>query len=77
MAPEQWRNDDVSAATDQYALGIVIYTLVAGRVPFEAPTPYQLMSKHLNDCHCAGDNVPAGVGQGVPEMFSQRVPEVA
>ena len=36
MAPEQWRGQLQDAATDQYALGVVIYELLAGRLPFEA-----------------------------------------
>jgi serine/threonine-protein kinase len=49
MAPEQWRGDSVTPATDQYALGVMIYTIITGRLPFEAPTPYALMHKHLNE----------------------------
>jgi serine/threonine protein kinase len=49
MAPEQWRAEDVGPASDQYSLGIMTYVLVTGKVPFEAPTPYALMHKHLNE----------------------------
>lgn len=49
MAPEQWRAEDLTPAADQYALGVMTYALVTGRVPFEAPTPYALMHKHLNE----------------------------
>ncbi|MDZ4762900.1 MAG: protein kinase, partial [Chloroflexota bacterium] len=49
MSPEQWKGDPVSAASDIYALGGVIYEMVTGRALFEGTTPYALMSKHLND----------------------------
>ncbi|NDJ78687.1 MAG: protein kinase, partial [Chloroflexi bacterium] len=49
MSPEQWRAESPSAATDQYALGVMVYELVTGQQPFEAPTPYGLMHKHLNE----------------------------
>jgi serine/threonine-protein kinase len=49
MAPEQWRGESVTPATDQYALGVMTYSMVTGKLPFEAPTPYALMHKHLNE----------------------------
>jgi serine/threonine protein kinase/uncharacterized protein YgiM (DUF1202 family) len=49
MAPEQWRGESVTSATDQYALGVMTYNMVTGRMPFEGTTPYALMHKHLNE----------------------------
>jgi serine/threonine protein kinase len=49
MSPEQWRGDTPSSSTDQYALAVMIYEMITGKMPFEAPTPYGLMTKHLND----------------------------
>ncbi len=36
MAPEQWRGEYQDARTDQYALAVVAYELLAGRLPFES-----------------------------------------
>ncbi|MBZ0298782.1 MAG: serine/threonine protein kinase, partial [Anaerolineae bacterium] len=49
MAPEQWRGEEVTAATDQYALAVMAYLLVTGQMPFDAPTPYALLHMHLHD----------------------------
>jgi serine/threonine protein kinase len=38
MAPEQWRGKP-APASDQYALGVVFYEMVTGRVPYKAETP--------------------------------------
>ncbi|MEI6233876.1 MAG: SUMF1/EgtB/PvdO family nonheme iron enzyme [Planctomycetota bacterium] len=35
MAPEQWKGQSQDASTDQYALAVVMYELLAGRLPFE------------------------------------------
>ncbi len=49
MPPEQWKNEGVNAQSDQYALAAVIYALLVGKPPFQAPTPYALMHMHLNE----------------------------
>ncbi len=48
MAPEQWRSERPTAATDQYALGVTLFQWLTGTMPFEADTPYSLMHMHLN-----------------------------
>jgi maltose-binding protein MalE len=49
MAPEQGLGQTVDARTDIYALGIVLFQLVTGRVPYDADTPLATMLKHVND----------------------------
>ncbi|MCC6567244.1 MAG: protein kinase, partial [Chloroflexi bacterium] len=49
MPPEQWASKELTPAADQYALGIMTYQLLSGRLPFEAETPLQVMYKHMND----------------------------
>jgi serine/threonine-protein kinase len=49
MAPEQWRGELVDVRTDIYALGIMLYEMVLGQLPFSGDTPYTLMYKHFND----------------------------
>ncbi|MGI9080094.1 MAG: serine/threonine-protein kinase [Acidimicrobiales bacterium] len=49
MAPEQVQNRDLSPATDVYAVGMMLYELLSGRLPFEASDPIALLFCQIND----------------------------
>ncbi|HEY4261929.1 MAG TPA: trypsin-like peptidase domain-containing protein, partial [Schlesneria sp.] len=49
MAPEQWRGELQDARTDQYALAVVAYELLAGHLPYEAADPTVLRMCVLSD----------------------------
>ena len=49
MSPEQVRGRRIDYRSDLYALGVVIYELFTGRVPFRAETPVATMLKHIED----------------------------
>ena len=44
LAPESWRGEPASAASDLYALGALLFELLTGRPPHEATTPFALAS---------------------------------
>ncbi|MCX4757941.1 serine/threonine protein kinase [Kitasatospora purpeofusca] len=49
QAPEQASTGTVTASADLYALGVVLYECLTGRLPFEGGTALELILKHLTD----------------------------
>jgi hypothetical protein len=48
MSPEQARGDPLDARSDLYSVGVILYQLLAGRLPFEAESPTQVVLAHLS-----------------------------
>jgi len=46
LAPETWANNSPSPASDIYALGTVLYRMLAGRLPFEGTSPLAIAQQH-------------------------------
>ena len=47
MSPEQAGAEEVDSRSDLYALGVLLYEMLTGEVPFTGSTPSSVMAKHL------------------------------
>ena len=61
MSPEQAQGQQSDTRSDLYSLGIVMYQILAGQLPFEGDTPWEVIRKQVED-------KPAPVGQVRPEV---------
>src|SRR3712207_6314816 len=69
MAPEQWSDDDIDVRADIYSLGVILYQMLAGEVPFRGASIPAIMNKPLTlppvPLSERGISVPAEVERAV------------
>ena len=65
FSPEQSRGQYVDEKTDIYSLGIVIYEMLTGRVPFDADNPVTIAVMHMNDSIIPPSRMVRGVPPGL------------
>ncbi|MBW3635507.1 MAG: protein kinase [Armatimonadetes bacterium] len=62
LAPERTQGAALAPPADLYALGVLLYRMLAGRVPFDGPSPLSIAQRHRTDAPLA------------PSQFNPRCP---
>ena len=69
LAPEQIQNQPGDARSDLYSVGVLLYELLTGKLPFDHKTEFGLRQAHLSEPPAA----PRTIVPGLPEWLDQAV----
>jgi len=69
ISPEQVRGEKLDAGTDIYSLGVVLFEMLTGKVPYDADTPYAVIHDHI----FSPLPVPSEFNPDIPEAVERVV----
>jgi serine/threonine-protein kinase len=69
FSPEQGRGKYMDEKSDIYSLGIVLYEMLTGRVPFDANEPVAIALMHMNDKITPPSKLVPGVPPGLEQVI--------
>jgi len=76
MSPEQGQGEKADERSDIYSLGVMLYELVTGIVPYDADTPFAVIMKHINEPlpipHTVNPNIPEPVERVILKAMSKN-----
>ena len=79
ISPEQAKGEPVSAKSDLYSLGIVLYEMLVGKPPFEGDSPVSIATKHLTDkpdkLISSRQDIPKGLENAVLKLLNKNSSE--
>jgi serine/threonine protein kinase len=76
MSPEQCLGEELDSRADIYSLGVVLYEMLTGTVPFNSPTPAAVVVQHVNQSpappRVLNASIPASVESTVLHALEKR-----
>ena len=79
MAPEQWSDEEPDARADIYSIGVILYQMLSGEVPFKGSSIPSIMKKHLTlpppSFQSMGVSVPPPIESVVRHALEKEVSE--
>lgn len=69
LSPEQASGKPINGSTDMYSLGVVLYEMLTGRVPYEGESPISVALKHVNELLVP----PSRYNRNIPPLLEAAV----
>lgn len=73
LSPEQAKGTFVDARTDLYSLGIVIYEMVTGRLPFDGESPVTIALKHIQEQPVPPKQITASIPDSLNALILKAI----
>ena len=79
MSPEQCHGDNVTIQSDIYSMGVILYEMTCGRLPFEGNRPVEIALKHVQEQPPAPElfrkDMPPGLSQLILKCLKKKLNE--